>query len=128
MDAFSYSEVWSILNQLEEKYTNKIPKNILELIDEKRIPNYDANIDLQIPLDTQLVGTYSTNLICYLNMEYFSTYEEKEILKKIYSNNEHISQNRQTSKSQNTNLLPMLIEKPKWYKQFLKKLKMLFFN
>ena len=68
MDALSCSEIWSILGQLNIKDT--IPTYILEKIDNNRIKEYDANIDLNFSLENQIIGSQTISLLCYLNINY----------------------------------------------------------
>lgn len=128
MDALSYSEVWSILSQIDVK--TAIPEHVLEFIEENRIKEYDANIDLNIPLEHQNISTKAINLLCYLNMEYLSNAEEKESLIRIYKNNEKNllkkSYTEDKKKNLDPNLLPTLIKAPKWYEKLWKNIKSLF--
>lgn len=128
MDGLSLSEVWSILNQIEEK--SAIPEHVLKFIEENRIKEYDANIDLNIPLEHQNISTKAIELLCYLNMEYFSSKEEKETLINIYKNNEKNllkkTSNQNNKQEIDPSLLPMLIKPPKWYEKLWKNLKNLF--
>ena len=128
MDGLSLSEVWSILNQIEEK--SAIPEHVLKYIEENRIKNYDANIDLNIPLEHQNISTKAIELLCYLNMEYLSSTEEKETLINIYKNNEKNllkkTSNKNNKQEIDPSLLPMLIKTQKWYEKLWKNFKTLF--
>lgn len=126
MDGLSLSEVWSILSQIEEK--SAIPEHILKYIEENRIKNYDANIDLNIPLEHQNISTKAIELLCYLNMEYFCSKEEKEFLINIYKSNEKVKAQKEHKSLQeiNPNLLPVLVKSQKWYEKAWQNIKNIF--
>lgn len=124
MDGLALSEVWSILSQINEK--SAIPEHILKYIEENRIKNYDANIDLNIPLEHQNISTQAIELLCYLNMEYICSQEEKEALINIYKNNEKNSVKKIANQDINPNLLPILFKPAKWYEKIWKKFKKVF--
>ena len=86
--AKSYADVYYILNALEEKYTNKIPNDLIEFFRDNAEPHYLSRIDLTKPLTEQEISEETEQLICLLNLNYWSTPEEKEELLKKYELNE----------------------------------------
>ncbi len=131
MDGVACEEIWEIIEQLGEEDRNKIPKEIIETIDRNRDKYYNANIDLDIPLEEQKISEKAVDLLCYINLEYLSTPEEKEELIKIYSENERrLSEEldvykifeKRKNKIEN---LPVEIKPKKWYERIFEKLKRL---
>ena len=49
----SYSEVYEILNLLEEEYRKKVPENIRNFFEEERLKDYKPQIDIDVPLIEQ---------------------------------------------------------------------------
>lgn len=139
MEKSTYSEVWNILQQIDKNEIQKIPRDILENINSRRDKEYKCNINLDIPLENQNISEEVTNILCYLNLNYWSTIEEKNQLKQLYEKNEDefiesvdidkIFKQRKQEKNQN--ILPITInQKEKWYiiivnkiKIFLKKIR-----
>lgn len=129
MKKTTYSEIWDILQQIEER--EKIPKEILENIDNRRDKKYKSNINLDIPLENQNISEEATNILCYLNLKYWSTPEENNELKQLYKKNENefiesvdidkILEQRRKAKA--TNILPDIVnEKEKWYISIINKI------
>ena len=115
MDALSCSEIWSILSQLDIK--DNIPKNVLKIIDNNRIKEYDANIDLNFSLEQQIIGSKTISLLCYININYLCTKEEKEVLYKIYNKTKKSVSSKKTNLYNRNTLLPVVIKKKTWYEK-----------
>ena len=86
--ATSYSEVFEILKMMGKDNVEKIPLNILEKIDNLRDKNYEVKINPEIPLEQQKISRNALSIIAWLNLEYLSTTEEKEVLTQIYKLND----------------------------------------
>ena len=56
MEEIAYAEIWTILEQLEEQDRNKIPEELLNIIDTNRNKEYNAEINLDIPLQEQKIS------------------------------------------------------------------------
>ena len=52
-NTMAYSEVYAILNLLEDTYLNKIPKNVLEFFKEHRLKEYIPELYLEESLLNQ---------------------------------------------------------------------------
>lgn len=84
-----YSEVYEIVNQLEDDLVNKIPQKLIEFFDEERDKNYSPKIDINIPLNKQKINRNTMILLTILNLNYWcETKEEKQELLKILKENE----------------------------------------
>ena len=53
--AHIYSEVYSVLNILGEKYINALPEKLYVLIEENRDKSYNPTFDLTIPLSKLII-------------------------------------------------------------------------
>lgn len=84
----AYTEVYQILNLLGEKYTKKVPKKILKLIEENQNTEYKVNIKKDSKIEEMQLSRNALIIISILNMKYWATPEEKERLQKIYNQNE----------------------------------------
>lgn len=83
-----YSEVFSFINLLGEKYINMMPKLLYKFFEENRNVSYYINIDINKPIINQFKCADTEAIIEYLNLEYWCTKEEKEALLKKYRENE----------------------------------------
>lgn len=88
--SLAYSEVYAILNLIEDKYVNKIPQKIIDFFDNARDKNYNPTIDVNIPLDEQNLKRETIILLAILNYNYWcdSNEEKKEIEVDLITNNE----------------------------------------
>lgn len=86
--AISYAEVFEILRLLGKDNVEKIPLKILEKIDKCRDKNYIVNIDVNCPLNQQNISRKALAMFAWLNLEYMSTEEEREVLTGMYELNE----------------------------------------
>lgn len=80
----AYTEVANILKYLEKEYREKIPKEIIEYINENSLEYsmcFDEKGDFKL---SQLAD----EILCYLNLEYWCTEKEKKELIEKYKNNE----------------------------------------
>ena len=128
MEGTAYAEIWTILQQLEENDRNKIPREILEKIDANRNKDYNADINLEIPLQEQKLSEKAVEMLCYLEMEYLSTPEQREELIKAYKQNEQrISQELDVHRifeERKKAMVPVVIkEEYTWYQKIWNKIK-----
>lgn len=84
-----YSEVYSILNMLGEKYIAKIPRTLMSIIEEEKNPEYNPIYDANIKLSEQNIKRETISMIALFHLNYWcDTEEEKTELKKLFKNNE----------------------------------------
>ena len=76
--AIGYSEVYSLLNILGQKYINSITKKLYNVIENKRAKSYNPTYDLSIPLYKQKISKKGTALICLLHYNYWCESEEEK--------------------------------------------------
>lgn len=84
-----YSELYSILNMLGEKYIAKIPRTLMNIIEEEKNPEYNPIYDANIKLSEQNIKRETISMIALFHLNYWcDTQEEKAELKKLFKNNE----------------------------------------
>lgn len=84
----AYTEVNQILNLLGDKYKNKVPKELIDLFEEKQNLEYKTNINRNTKVENMKISRTALIIVSILNLKYWATYEEKEKLQKIYNYNE----------------------------------------
>lgn len=84
----AYSEIYVILQLLDDEFINKLPKKFIEFINKERDTNYIVNIDPNIPLEEQNLLPDTINILAMLKLDYWSTEEEKQELLSILNQNE----------------------------------------
>lgn len=128
-DIIAYTEVDNILNYIDKKYYNKVPRELVLFFKENALDNYmyyDNKFNLKISPLTQ-------KIICYLNLEYFAEPEERERLIRKYEdmqaeiNKKYDIQNileqrksKTTEKIENT----QLIVRENWLQKVISRIKL----
>ena len=85
----AYSEVYEILNLLEEKYKEKVPNKIRAFFEEERLKGYKPEIDTDVPLIEQNLKRETIVLLAVLNLNYWcDTTEEKQKVLDEFAKNE----------------------------------------
>lgn len=83
----SLTEVWAVLQTMNDYYIKKLPELVLKVIEEKRDKSYVFKVN---PVTGQFdnMSRDGLALFAYLNLEYWSTPKEKKHLIKIYKKND----------------------------------------
>jgi len=85
----AYTEIDNFIELLDEYNRNKVPKKIREYFKKEKDNTYTKIIDPNIPIKEQNLKEETLALIAMLNLLYWcEDEEEKQRLKKIYSDNE----------------------------------------
>lgn len=84
----AYSEIYAIINLLEDEYLDKIPKKIINFFDEEREKNYIPVIDVNVSLLKQNLQRETMILLTILKLNYWCNSEEEkqEIRDNLYRN------------------------------------------
>ena len=83
-EAIACTETLQILNLIEKEYYDRIPKDLIDLLQANAIKYYqyfDEKGNLKI-------SNLTEQILCYLNLQYWCTEEEKERLIKKYEEND----------------------------------------
>lgn len=74
----AYSEVYEILNLLENEYRKRIPQKIIDFFEEERIKEYKPEIKVNVPLTEQNLKRETLVLLAILNINYWCDTEEEK--------------------------------------------------
>lgn len=85
----AYTEIDNFIELLNENNRNKVPKKLRDFFKKEKDNNYTKIIDPNIPIKEQNLKEETLALIAMLNLQYWcEDEEEKQRLKKIYTDNE----------------------------------------
>lgn len=73
----AYSEIWTILNLLEEPYSSRVPQQVKSFFEEERLKDYVPQIDMNKPLTEQNLQRETIVLLAILNVNYWCDSEEE---------------------------------------------------
>ena len=79
----AYTEVYEILEQLDEEEYNKIPSNVITAIRENRNTEYEFEVDEELELKEQELLPETKAILFNIFRDYLSTPEQKEKIIKI---------------------------------------------
>lgn len=85
----AYTEVNCLLEYLPQSYIDKLPKKLIELIQNQSNKQYNINIDTNKSLLEQNFSKKAKDLIAVIKYNYWSTNEEKQQLQQIFYDNEN---------------------------------------
>jgi len=83
VDRKIYSEVYSVITLLGEKYINRIPEKLLKFIKHSKLDTYSPRYTLEMDLDKQEIQKQSLALIALINYKYWAENEQEK--KEIFS-------------------------------------------
>lgn len=84
-----YSEVYSLLNLLGDRYISRLPNSLYNLIKNEKLDTYNPQYDGTISLTEQNIKKESISMIALFHLNYWSeSNEDKEELMKIFTDNE----------------------------------------
>ena len=84
-----YSEVYSILDLLGDKYIKRLPKNLYNLIKNEKLNTYNPKYDISIPLDEQNIKKDSLSMSALFHLNYWCESDiDKKELREIFDKNE----------------------------------------
>lgn len=147
----AYSEIYAIINLLEDQFIKKIPQKVRDFFEEERDKRYNPIIDVNIELDEQNLQRETIVLLAILKLNYWcNSEEEKQEILKSFSDNENSKikeqqelyekynldnifkrkeQNTVIEDKEDTNSLSMVqYNKPNFIKKFLSKIRSLLKN
>lgn len=145
MENVAYAEIIEILNNIEEKYKEKLPNKLIDFFKENSAKNYEEHILKNISLNEQKLQKETIDILAMLTLNYWcNSEEEKAELMSMYSDNELKYQEELREKYNPDNLfknktriqeniqenveekqLVVIDDKP-WYKKIFEKIKNMF--
>lgn len=91
--AYAYAELLEILSLMEEEYTNRIPKKLINIFETHKALQYSNHINPEVPLEEQDISEKTSALLAMLMLNYWCDSEEqKQELKNTFEENERIYQ------------------------------------
>ena len=84
--AKAYTELYEILKNISEKDLNKIPKEVLDMLEEKRDKEYNFKLEENIEFENQKLLRETKILLAILYRDYWATKEEKEKITQKWKN------------------------------------------
>lgn len=79
--AKAYKELYEILKNIPKKDINKIPNEVLKMLEEKMDKNYKFKLQENIEFENQCLLRETKVLLAILYRDYWATEEEKEKIK-----------------------------------------------
>ena len=83
-----YSEVYGILEVLGEKYINKLPKELYELIKKCKLETYSPKYDIETISEDKSINRETLSMIALFHLNYWCDTEEKQELKNLFKRND----------------------------------------
>lgn len=94
----TYSEIYCLLKYFPEEYINKIPKKLLDLIQNTIDAKYFIEVDTDKNLEEQNISQDTKNMLVVLKYNYWSSEPEKRQMSEQLNENERIFQAEQREK------------------------------
>lgn len=84
----AYVEVLEIIRHMEKDFQSKVPQKLLDMFKQKSDKNYEYHIDLNKKINEQKLSEETIAILSVLELKYWATPEQKEILNKALDDNE----------------------------------------
>ncbi len=85
-----YSEVYGVLNAVDEEYIKKVPKKMIDLIIKNKDNSMNFEYDLKKRLNEQNISREALSMIALIHLNYWCENEqEKAELIKIFKSNDY---------------------------------------
>ncbi len=140
----SYTEILTIINYMELKYKEKIPKKLVDFFERNKAKDYVFNIDFSKALKEQKFSEKTLPLLAMINLNYWcETPEEKQELIAIYKENDRkkneknvqelaakaVTEQVAVEENANVNCYDMIVledEESNWFERVIYKIKQFF--
>jgi hypothetical protein len=87
-----YAQVSAVLNKMNKEDLEKIPKGLLDTIEQSKDKEAEINLDPKIPLEDQNLSNETIAMLALLNYKYWADDNERESLKAKYEENDRIKE------------------------------------
>ena len=94
----AYAEIFEILGYMDRNIVMKIPIDIIEIFEQNKKENYESKIDYNDIFNKKNITKKTLNILAWLNLNYFSTPEEKSKLIEQYRKNDYIAEREKREK------------------------------
>lgn len=84
----AYNQILEVLKYMDEKYIDKIPKQLITHFQENKASNYNFSINPKISLKEQNLSEETLDILAMLNINYWCEDEQhkKELIQKYHDN------------------------------------------
>lgn len=138
--AKAYTELYEILKNISQNDLNKIPNEVLNMLDEKRDKEYEFKLQENTEFENQKLLRETKILLAILYRDYWATKEEKEKIiqkwkndmiqyeeeNKIKYNKLFKNKKEQIIKQKNNENLPIEVKKEKLFEKIISFIKKYF--
>lgn len=127
----AFAETSEILKQLGKKYIDKIPKEILNLIEEQKNKNINFKFDINKKIADQKIHNETLEVLAYINYNYWLDSNEKNNFEKVLQKNFNEIENDKRKKynpdsifkkTNNTQELQIQVVKMSFWKKIIKRI------
>ncbi len=127
----AFAETSEILKQLGKKYIDKIPKEVLNLIEEQKNKNINFKFDINKKIADQKIHDETLELLAYINYNYWLDSNEKNNFEKVLQKNFNEIENDKRKKynpdsifkkTNNTQELQIQVVKMSFWKKIIKRI------
>lgn len=94
----AFTETSEILRQLGKKYIDKIPKEVLNLIEQQKYKDNNFKFDINKKIADQEIHNETLEVLAYINYNYWLENEDKIIFEKILQKNLNLIENEKREK------------------------------
>lgn len=135
----SLVEVCEVMKYLDEKEIEKIPIDVINMINDNKDNSYQWTYDETKELKDQKLSRTTIAIISYINMEYLLNERQKEYMNNLHRENQVKLENKKMQDYNYNNIFKNKIKEPKiekqalikvdeekWYEKLLKKLRNFF--
>lgn len=77
-DIRAYAEVDYIINHMNQRYIDMLPKKLVNFFHEMKDPDYEVKIDPHKPLQSQNLSNYALELIALMHLKYWCRDEKRK--------------------------------------------------
>ena len=92
-NSYSYSEVLDIIDNMEVKYKEMLPRKLMDFLNENKNLEYKKHVNPQIPLSEQNISKDAITILAMINLKYWVKDEKHkaDLMEKYKANNKEIS-------------------------------------
>ncbi len=93
-DIRAYAEVDYIINHMNQRYIDMLPKKLVRFFHEMKDPDYEVKVDPHKPLQSQNLSEYALELIALMHLKYWCADEKRkqELYQMMLQNDSNITE------------------------------------
>lgn len=94
----AYKEVYVILQNIDEKDYDLVPKNFIKMVEHNMNKDYDFKLDINKDFEEQDLLQETKTILAYLYLNYWGTEEEKVRIKEKFKQDIAVSEEKKKQK------------------------------